>query len=170
MKCIWCPRLLTFEAGDRRNWHIERSFVIPRPNPRAEVRVCQGKKEKRAYASPAFFFHRPTLLSPFSVSAPTRFSRLPARGRNKKGSRRKYFDESPDVYETFFSREFHSQRRVLLCRGVRGTEKRRKRLYLEATGPTQVRTRTERSCRGLHPRNNTRDIWAPLLHDSPDAR
>lgn len=102
---------------------------------------ARGKRRKE-HTRP-FFFHRPTLLSPFSVSAPTRFSRLPARGRNKKGSRRKYFDESPDAYETFFSREFYSQRRVLLCReGVRGTEKRRKRLYLEATGPTQVRTRT----------------------------
>lgn len=104
---------------------------------------ARGKRRKE-HTRP-FFFHRPTLLSPFSVSAPTRFSRLPARGRNKKGSRRKYFDESPDAYETFFSREFHYQRRVLLCReGVRGTEKRRKCLYLEATGPTQVRTRSAR--------------------------
>lgn len=40
-------------------------------------------------------------------------------GEQERGSRRKYFDESPGAYGTFFSREFQLARRVL-CGNLRG--------------------------------------------------
>lgn len=113
--------------------------------------VFTREEKKRAHVSPASYSHLfppPRHLQPsytllcFRLSQGCRYSRLPARGRNKKGSRRKYFDESPDAYKTFFSREFHSGRRVYFVQ--RGLEKNRGEgnACTEHTGPTQDGTRT----------------------------
>lgn len=77
------------------------------------------------------------------------------KGRNKKGSWRKYFDESPGTYEVFFLREFQSARRIL-CENLRGEMEK-----------TLIRGATPARPSG---RAIIRDAWATHTERVPHSR
>lgn len=132
-KSVWCRFSYGLRNHRNRRRVFERFFVKPRLTRGVGLCVHAAFRHNKvgAYIScnpvSSFFFH---IISSDATRhrryAPPHFVRGAREGeiernsgRNKKGSWRKYFDESPGAYETFFLREFQSARRVL-CENLRG--------------------------------------------------
>lgn len=118
MKCVWYCRLLAFSRKPSKLAY--RKILCDTAT--TVVRVCLEKEEKSIQVSFLHLVPRrrpsyPLFCFRFSPCA-TRYSRLPARGRNKKGSQRKYFDESPRTHTRPSFRKNSTPRRVLCDRGA----------------------------------------------------
>lgn len=124
-----------------------------------------GEKEEKSIRVPSFSTVQPSYPlflfppQPVSLVCPQEVETRKAVGGN--------ISTNPRTHTRPSFRENSTPRDVYFCAEKAYVEQRN--VGNACTWKPRGRHRSEHGW-GLHPRNNTRDIWALLLHDSPDAR